>query len=67
MPTCSEKLVETQSVLMVGLSDTEFHREMSRRGFKTVITYLDDFLIISKTKEKCQMTLRVELRTWLNI
>ena len=36
-------------------------REMSRRGFKSIIVYLDDFLIISETKEECMMALRVLL------
>ena len=29
-------------------------RMMERRGFKTIIVYLDDFLIIGETKEECQ-------------
>eukprot|EP00111_Clytia_hemisphaerica_P011029 TCONS_00032323-protein len=36
-------------------------RMMSRRGFKDVVVYLDDFLVIGKTQEECEaayMTLR---------
>ena len=29
-------------------------RMMARRGFKTVIVYLDDFLVIGETEEECQ-------------
>ena len=31
----------------------------SHRGHKTVIIYLDDFLIIAKSKEECVTALRV--------
>ncbi len=32
-------------------------RMMARRGFKGVLVYLDDFLIIEKTKKRCQLAL----------
>ena len=37
-------------------------RMMSRRGFRSVINYLDDFLIIGKTFEECQQGLITLIR-----
>ena len=37
-------------------------RMMSRRGFRSVINYLDDFLIIGKTYEECQQGLITLIR-----
>ena len=32
------------------------HRMMARRGFNSVIVYLDDFLVIAPTREACQLS-----------
>ena len=42
-------------------------RMMARHGFRAVINYLDDFLIIGSTKEKCQRGLvtRINLLHYL--
>ena len=40
---------------------------MSCRGYKTVITYLDDFHIIAKSKEECVRALRVLLTLIRNL
>ncbi len=37
-------------------------RMMSRRGFKGVIAYLDDFLIVERTKKRCELALQTLLQ-----
>ena len=35
---------------------------MARRGFQTVVVYLDDFLVTGKSKEECQEAFSVLLK-----
>ena len=42
-------------------------RMMERRGFKTIIVYLDDFLIIGETKEECQQVFTTLLQLLLDL
>ena len=42
-------------------------RMMERRGFKTIIVYLDDFLIVGETKEECQQAFTTLLQLLLDL
>ena len=42
-------------------------RMMERRSFKTIIVYLDDFLIIGETKEECQQVFTTLLQLLLDL
>lgn len=40
---------------------------MERRGFKAIIVYLDDFLIIRETKEECQQAFTTLLQLLIDL
>ena len=42
-------------------------RMMERRGFKTIVVYLDDFLVIGETKEECQQAFSTLLQLLIDL